>query len=638
MAANDLTLTRALDLADDSTKQILQRLGDAISSVSGEMNAFREDASRFDKLYYPNDTTQWGADLWADDPSATTEGMSHVSVNTGHVYVDLPAALKAYPPVENMMATADTKKAREAAAALERVYKAWAIADEWALKFHKACTVSGLYGRTAARPYWDKIKKRPCIEIIERPQRMWLGWSADSYNTLDWAAFLSRMTPNAVRQMYGVNVTETTYGGTTTLFVSGSAFEQGLPDDRPWLNFPGDPRVDVWDFWYREWDEDKKKLETYNVVVAGNYVVRHKTPYEEYDGEIPVLPLFNGYVPNIPSGRSDLRDVEPLIREHYERLTSGSQMIASATAGDYWQLVGEEAPSRVPAGLKPIRNEIIAPGAGNRIESITPFLAQFQLDAYLKRLDFDKETITGLNDLLLGHAPATVLGSSRAINALFAQYHFRLEMPLLILYSWRRRVWEMTLKIWTKYDKDVKKIVDAGGGVLDIRDPALSPRDEMDTATMALNLKNGGLWSQSRGMDAVGVDDPETEQQLIREDNTDATLSPEKVQVMAQLLATLQQLGIQPPQDATAQAQAQAGSAQGDLRNALGAATPQNNEGQQAPGETGQMPPGALQPGATPPGAPFAQGPAGQSPVLQTMVQNGKASGRLLSQTQLNRR
>lgn len=632
--ASDLTLARALELADGPTKEVLQRLADRVSSVETEMQRFRADCRRFDNLYYPNDISKWGADLWADDPSATTEGRSHVSVNSGKVYVDLPAALKAFPPVENMMATDATDRSRKAAEALERVYKAWKIADSVDLKRHQACVVAGLYGRTASRPYWDEDLKRPCIEIIERPQRMWLGYATDRYRKLEWAAFQTRMTPNAVRRAYKVNIAERELGGTMVPMVTGFTMDDN--DDRSWLQFEGDPRIDVWDFWYREYEGGK--LVTYNVVVAGNQMVRENTPYEDYDGEIPVLPLYNSYVPNIPNGRSDLYDVEPLIREHYERLTSGSQMIASATAGDYWQLVGEEAPARVPPTLQPRRNEIAAPGPGNRIEPITPFVAQFQLDAYLKRLDYDKETITGLNDLLLGHAPATVLGSSRAINALFAQYHFRLEMPLLILYDWHRRTWEMALKIWTKHDKNIKKIVDQGGGVLDIRDPSLSPRDEMDTAMMAINLKNAGLWAPDRGMDATGVDDIGTEMQLIREYNSDATLSPEKVQVMAQLLATLQQLGVQAPQDAQQQATAQAGSAQAGLREALGAATPQNTEGQQAPGEVGQTPPGALTPGATPPGAPFAQGPASQGPVLQTMVQGGKASGRLLSQTQLGRR
>jgi hypothetical protein len=62
-------------------------------------------------------------------------------------------------------------------------------------------------------------------------------------------------------------------------------------------------------------------------------------------------------------------------------------MIANGVAGDFWQLTGADAPTRVPAGLKPKRNELVAPGPGNRIETITPFIAEFQLEQYLGRID-----------------------------------------------------------------------------------------------------------------------------------------------------------------------------------------------------------------------------------------------------------
>lgn len=147
------------------------------------------------------------------------------------------------------------------------------------------------------------------------------------------------------------------------------------------------------------------------------------------------------------------------------------------------------------------------------------------------------------------------------------------------------------------------------------------------------------MWSQARGMDVVGVDDPETEQDIIREESTDAALWPERVQVMAQLLAALQQMGIQAPQSARAQAQGQVGSANEVLANAL--------RGQAAPLGPGDGGPGGSEPGNTPPLAPpgtaqdqnmpFAQGPADQGTAMaQTMIQNGQAKSRILTQQKLN--
>jgi hypothetical protein len=251
---------------------------------------------------------------------------------------------------------------------------------------------------------------------------------------------------------------------------------------------------------------------------------------------------------------------------------------------------------------------------------------------------------SGLNDLLLGLAPAQVLSSSKAINALIANYESRLSIRRRLLYKWRRDVWNLTLRIWAKKDKTVRKIVASGSGFLDIIDPSLSPRDEAETAMRAANLVNAKLWSQTRGMDAVGVDDPETEQQRIREESTDASLWPDRVMVMAQLLNALQALGLQTPPAAQAQAEGQLTSGQTALRAALGAGTPTTGPGAVGaggePSAEGQTPPIAGVPpeaGGAP--APFAQGPAGASPaLLQTMYQGGTAKGRILTQTKLGRR
>lgn len=128
---------------------------------------------------------------------------------------------------------------------------------------------------------------------------------------------------------------------------------------------------------------------------------------------------------------------------------------------------------------------------------------------------------------------------------------------------------------------------------------------------MASNLVQAKLWSQIRGMDRVGVDDPEAEQNLIREERTDATLFPADVQVQAALLATLaqtramqQQMGpppgeeqMQSPEDAEMQTQAALMAAGGGQvappgmqapeEQPLGGPPPANVEG--APGTPSQM-------------------------------------------------
>ncbi len=645
----DMTLYKGVKhAADEKTKQIIYSLGVRVASIKPHQDRLKSWCDRADLLYYAEDITQGGADLWASDPSATTEGRSHVSVNTPAVYVEVPAALQSVAPIENMLATDTTKESRTAAAALERLYSSWKRSEDFDLKFHQATTVKSLYGLTAGRVYWDKDArggKRPCLAIIQQPRNLHIGYRTDEYQEVEWAAYVTRYEPNALIEAYGVDVVpHKEDDGTVVPFVQAHDWDTG--PTRPWLSST-DARVEVWDYWYRQpvWRGTTfVRMDTYNVVVAGNFIIRGPVKYPEYEGEIPYLPLYNTFIPGLPLGRSDLYDVEHLIREKQERITAGSQMIANGVAGDYWQLTGPDAPNRVPTGLKPKRNELVAPGAGNRIETITPFIAQFQLEQYLGRIDRELAVVSGLNDLLLGLAPAQVLSSSKAINALIANYESRLSIRRRLLYKWRREVWELALKVWTKKDDKVARIVDAGGGVLDIIDPSLSPRDEQETAVRAANLVSAKLWSQARGMDAVGVDDPETEQQLIREESTDATLWPERVQIMAQLLGALQALGLNAPAGAQAQAQGQMTSGQADLRKALGEQTPQNTPASGggpggAPETQGQTP---VIPGMTPeaggPPPPFAQGPESSPPLLQSMIQNGQVKGRILTQQKLGRR
>src|SRR5262245_21164695 len=101
---------------------VLQRqLQNRIAGIKTEHDAFAEEARRMDKLFYATTATQFGADLWCDDPNLKVDGRSHVSVNTPQVYVEVPAALQAVEPIENMVSIEDSDQGRTDANALERV-------------------------------------------------------------------------------------------------------------------------------------------------------------------------------------------------------------------------------------------------------------------------------------------------------------------------------------------------------------------------------------------------------------------------------------------------------------------------------------------------------------------------------------
>lgn len=641
----NLTLVAALAAGDKPSMVLQRQLQDKIMGIKTEHDQFVDECKRNDALFYSTTYTQFGADIWADDPGLLIDGRSHISLNNPQIYVEVPAALQALQGVENMIAVSDTEEGRDDANTMERIRESWRVNEMWQLKRHKAATCKALYGRTASFIYPDEAKKMACADVVINPRNLYMGFKDDNYAELEWAAQVTLMDPNTVMERYSVDVgVKSLSDGTTIPWVSGIDSGDTIP--RPELNW-GPMRIEVWDYWYRKPGDKGKRgeqttMETWNVIVVGNEVVRNEK-YGYYKGVIPYVPLFNTFIPGVATGRSELHDMEQLIREKMTRLTAGAQMIQQATAGNYWQITGENAPARGAANVKPILNQSVSAGPGNRFESIAPFIAEFQLEQFLGRIDREMAIISGLNDLLLGLAPTAVLNSSKAINALVANYESRLSMRRLLFYEWDRKTWELVANVWASMKNEgadlIKRIVDHGLPRLDIEDPSLSPRDEMETATRAANLVGAKLWSQARGMDAVGVDDPEQEQNAIRRESTDATLWPDRVNLMVQLMVALNAAAAQAPQGVQGQVEGQQKSGAAALQDALGISSPANTPGSQLDGDQGLMP--TVEGGGA---SPFAQGPRGASALgpqpgqIQSQISGGKLSGRILNNTKYGRR
>jgi len=638
MAVRYLDIRSATQLArtyaTDEEADLLKEISDRKSEIQPEMDRFALMCDRFDTLYYPPDVLEHaGASHWAHHPTATTPGRSHVSINVPPVYVDVPASLQSVPPVENMVATIPTDEGRQSAALAERLYFAWKAEENLDLKSHQACVVKGLYGRTAAKVYWDSDEHRPIVRIIDQPRNLYLGWGTSDYTRLDWCLYTYTQSAQSVYEEWGLEVNEFTRDdGTIIPFVQPSGEYPTLTTmARNWLGQMG-LEVEVYDYWYKRPVRTKPKgraykgvkHETWNCIFVGNVMVKNQR-HPEYEGKMPYVPLFNTYVPGLPDGRPELYDIESILREKDERVTAGSQMMQRTIDGQLWQLTGPEAPDVVPSNAVPKPNKVTAPGAGNRVEKIEPWMPEFQLEQLLSRLDRELADISGLNDLLRGLAPAQVLSSSKAIVALVANYEARIRMKRDLFYQWRRDLWGLAANIWARKVTELKPVL-SGVARLDLVAPSLTPRDDAETAVMATNLVTGRLWSQKRGMDHVGVDDPESESDIIRGESTDASIWPERVQVMAQLMAVLQNLGYAPSPQAQAQVQAQAQSL-ANFRRLLGGrqGVPSMNGG---PGEQPRLGPEA-QPSNTPEGQNLT-GP--QQPIQsQTLVQGGEASNRLVS-------
>ena len=533
--------------SDDYT--LLQEILGRKQLVDPEQNRLKALFRRMDNLYHPETMTLGGADHWSEDPSARLAGRAHVSVNIHHAYVQIPAAIQAVRPVINYVPTGSSQEEREAAALRERLYFRWWDSNEMDLLHEQAALLKELYGHTAAKVYWDPIERVPKVSIIERPENLYLGFGNSDYNRLDWALYTYGMSPQSIQEDYGVDVIPVKQGEKWFPYTSRGSHAD--PIGNVWANaFERNPlrretayeqmQVEVYDYWYKVPTSPGKAPLVYNAIYVGNTLVKNDA-HPEYAGQIPYIHLPNGKIPGSPYGKPALYDPEQLLREKDERVTAMAQMIQSIVGGQMWQLVGAEAPDEVPPNALPKPGRVATPGPGNELRAIQPFIPQFQIEAYVARIDRELTVATGLNDLLLGLAPAQVLGSSRAIAALIANYESRLAPKRKVFYSWMKKVWEMCARVWEAKDPAVKSII-ATEYRIEIVAPELTPRDTLELASTAINLVQNRIWSAERAMDRVGVEDPIGEKELIRDEQTDATLNPAAVATMANVIGTFQQM------------------------------------------------------------------------------------------------
>jgi len=602
-------LAKEVSPSEDEDFALLSEILGRKQQVDPEQNRLKALFRRMDNLYHPETMTLGGADHWSEDPSARLAGRAHVSVNIHHAYVQIPAAIQAVRPVINYVPTGSEQPDRQAAALREQLYFRWWDANEMDLQHEQAALLKELYGHTAAKVYWYPIERIPKVTIIERPENLYLGFGNSDYNRMDWALYTYGMSPQAIMEDYGVDVIPVKQGEKWYPYTSRG--DHADPIGNVWANaFERNPlkretayeqmQIEVYDYWYKVATKPGKAPLVYNAIFVGNTLVKNEA-HPEYAGQIPYIHLPNGKIPGSPYGKPALYDAEQLLREKDERVTAMAQMIQSVVGGQMWQLVGAEAPDEVPPNALPKPGRVATPGPGNELRAIQPFIPNFQIEQYIGRIDRELTVATGLNDLLLGLAPAQVLGSSRAIAALIANYESRLAPKRKVFYSWMKKVWEMCARIWEAKEPAVAQLI-AGEYRIEIVAPELTPRDTLELASTAINLVQNRLWSAERAMDRVGVEDPIGEKELIRDEQTDATLNPASVATMAQVMAQMSQLqqmqGQAQMQEQLAMTQQQAANAQRTLQSGVPGSQSLNQPENQA-----QLPPEANAANAAAPGA-----------------------------------
>ena len=314
-------------------------------------------------------------------------------------------------------------------------------------------------------------------------------------------------------------------------------------------------------------------------------------------------------------------------------------MIAKTVGGQYWQLVGPEAPDKVPQGVEPQPDRTIAPGAGNRIEKIEPWMPQFQFNDYLDRLDRELADVSGLNDLLRGLAPAQVLSSGKAINALVANYEARIRIKRDLFYKWRKLVWDLAVTVWSEKSTELRGAFEQAAS-LTVKAPSLTPRDELETATLAANNVNSKLWSLRTGHGCRGHRGPRGRDRC-RQGGAHGRQSLPGRRAGAggpdvPAPAAPDDRAGDAGQSGTTRCRTAGGPALNQLAQQAAAQAPMGQEQMNGLGEGAVLPPEAMPANALPPGAaaPPVTG-EGYNAVNQTMVRGGEPTNRLLLQQPL---
>ena len=204
-----------------------------------------------------------------------------------------------------------------------------------------ACLVKALYGRTAAKVWFDDALKRPVLSIVEQPRNLRLGWTSSDHTKLSWAVYTYLISADAAEEEYGLRIEQ---GRSQDLRDQLPSFE-GQPDKYYARNeadgsiypyvagvgshettrafFPGEAelQLEVYDYWYRKPVEGATfelgkgiQMETWNALFVGNALIVRKK-HTEYEGRLPYVPLTNTFIPGTTIGRPAWKFLEQHIRE-----------------------------------------------------------------------------------------------------------------------------------------------------------------------------------------------------------------------------------------------------------------------------------------------------------------------------------
>jgi hypothetical protein len=583
-------------------------------------------------------------DQWPEDV-AQRPGKIHITVNIVKAAVDVDARLQALLPRISLIPDTLAEGDRQRAEAAEKMMLGFLELSAWDVWLGDLTKSKCLYGKGILKPYWNKRDKRPDVIVIENPANLRVGWGSSDYRVIDWAIYEYLLSPiEAMSQFPGVNIQSTSDKRNPFIVAKGGLDHSDplaqklppIPADKNLVRTPisrvrseyEQSQVRVWDYWYKNRDGV-----VCNATLIEGQIVDGPTEHEELP-DVPFIIIENDHEPGSPEGLSTAEAVFDIQVELNRAISHWAQLVADEI-DPAWQLTGENADS-VPGGIIPKGGEIIAAGAGNRIDAISKPVNQFPIQSLMQEFWSLYHKTTGLSEVVFGSMPSAGT-SGRALAIQIESVANRMDPKRRRLYAGLKEL----IIFWTYMTEKVNpKIATVGPdgkpakvGLGDLFQglrrwkfvaPELTPRDVIENTTNEINKLNARTTSLRTAMDNLGVDSPEDELKLIQLERANPQLFPGDVQAYVAVMNMLQQMQQQKAQmdQAAQQLQApqEAALAGGPgAAAAAGAAAAQNQEFGMQPSLTEDMnQAGPAQP-MTQEGGPA---PAGSNPTSTTLIRN----------------
>lgn len=574
--------------------------------------------------YFNPPQYNWGSgDQWPEDRRMRPDKI-HVTYNVIRPFLTVGARLESILPRVTIPTTTMPMEERRRAEAAEQLLSTWLDLSGWDTWMFDFCLAKGLYGKGVLKPYWNATEKRGDVYVIESPWNLRLGYGASDFHTLDWAIYEYSLSVSEVKRRWPHLHVERQDGG--PLHVSRYVNHRDplqLQSD-VYYREPSDyekKHARLWDYWWRD------NTTIYNAILVEGCVAEGPVAHKELM-DIPYIVVEHDHEPGSPEGVSGAIDLIDLQVELNRALSHMFQYVAD-NVDPAWFLTGPDAGALVE-GIIPKAGQVVSAGESDireipKGQSTVPFTEIYRtiFDALHRQSGVPEIALGGLaGSDISGRATAVQIQSH--LNRMDPRRARTYGALKKLLRMWVYMAEKKNPKLQVGQEQVPLKNMIGGFRTFKIIAPEITPRDAQEAVTVEINKVNARLSSLRTAMDTIGVENPESELDLVREEGMDAQLNPERAQAFAALSLQLQQLQTNaaqmqqqlqqmapqgaPPPGGGVDPNAQAAAAQAQMQQQQYAAQPTGFEDQNQP---------MTQAGSAPPGN-------GQGPTTSTLIRGGR--------------